>query len=54
MLLAEFARSKKKKVASKKKIPTTESVSRVPPSVLAKKKKSKGSKSVPEPDPGTF
>ena len=33
MLLAEFARSKKKKVASKKKKSAAESVSRVPPSV---------------------
>ena len=33
VLLAEFARSKKKKVASKKKKSAAESVSRVPPSV---------------------
>ena len=54
VLLAEFAISKKKKVASKKKKSAAESVSRVPPGVPAKKKKFRGSKSVPALDPGTF
>ena len=53
-LLAEFARSKKQKVAFKKKKSAAEGFSRVPPSVPANKKKSRESKSVPAPDPGIF